>query len=255
MRALLDKVTKDHVFRVFRLLFFGLLAFDEFLAASRPADPSALLISKVPLVFEDTLDWVPTPILLSRAHTVACVASLVAALAPYRWYKKSAVIAAVLYNFAYWSNALDRFQHHFLLCMLLVLLPWAHDHSWVRRLVVVQLAIVYFWTAVAKLADDGLFLGGDFVRMAARRREVFDAVHYMASMVGLEDGTVWSIFAANIVGVELLLVVLLLTERVPWLAIFVGVSMHLGIEFVGKLSIGRFSWFMMSLYILLIPAQ
>ena len=255
MRALLDKVTKDHVFRVFRLLFFGLLAFDELIASYKPVESSALLISKVPLIFEDGLDWVPTEKFLSRVHWLACGGAMVASLGPHASYKFAAIEVAVLYNFAYWANALDRFQHHALLCMLLVLLPWVYEKTWVRRLLTIQLAIVYFWTAVAKLADDGLFLGGDFVRMAARRREVFDAVHYMASMVGLEDGTVWSIFAANIVGVELLLVVLLLTERVPWLAIFVGVSMHLGIEFVGKLSIGRFSWFMMSLYILLIPAQ
>jgi hypothetical protein len=242
-------------FRIFRLLFFGLLALDELIAAAAPTEPSALLMSKVPLLFEEGLDWVPTPKALSHVHAVACLAAIVASVGTDSVYKHAAVAAAACYNFAYWANAIDGYQHHYLLCLLLALLPWARDHGWVRRLITVQLAIVYFWTTVAKLADGGLFLEGHFVRMTARRRGVYDGIHDLSVMTGIDELSLWSLFAVQVVVAEILLVVLLLTGRAPWLAIAIGAAMHLGFQVVGNLSIGYFSWYMIVLYILLVPVR
>lgn len=242
-------------FRIFRLLFFGLLALDEFFAAVVHAEPSALLMSKVPLFFEEGLDWVPTPKALSRVHTVACLAAFAASVCPDAVYKHAAISAAVCYNFAYWANAIDGYQHHYLLCLLLTLLPWVRDHEWVKRLIVVQLAIVYFWTSVAKLADGGLFLEGHFIRMTTRHIWVYDRVHELSVVTGIDELSLWSLFAIQVVIAEILLVALLLTGRMPWLAIIIGVAMHLSFEIVGKLSIGFFSWYMMTLYILCVPSM
>ena len=243
----------QHVFRVFRLAFFGLLAFDLFLDGMNERDSSTFLVSKVPLLFEDGLDFVPSTKLLARVQKVGCVAALVASVGPDRYYKHAAIGASVTYNFVYWANALDRWQHHYLLCLLLILLPWIDKHAWVQRLVACQLAIVYFWTAVAKLTDDGIFVTGDFLRTTAQRREVYDGIHAVASFVNLEDSYVWGAAALSVIAVELLLVALLLTQRAPYLAIALGVSMHLSFEFVGKLSIGRFSWYCITLFLLVLP--
>jgi hypothetical protein len=241
-------------FRVYRTLFFLLLAFDALSMSARPDNaPSTFRLSKVPLIFEDGLDWVPSDAVLWKVLFAASFTSLATALAPEKLYKYCAVVTALLYNFAYWANAVDRYQHHLLLAELLMLLPWAGEKSWVRRLIVVQVAIVYFWTAVAKVSDGGTFLSGDFVRTTSQRREVFDAVHLVAEALGISDRDVWSFAAYHVVAVELLLTALLLTGRAPLLAVFMGVNLHLGFEFVGRLSIGFFSWYMVLFYLLIIP--
>ena len=105
------------------------------------------------------------------------------------------------------------------------------------------------WTAVAKLADGGLFLEGHFVRMAARRTHVFEGVHLIAGAFGTDDVTVWSLLALGVVATEVVLAVLLVNERAPLFSAFLGLAMHLGFEVVGKLSIGLFSWYMIILFV------
>ena len=241
------------VFRAFRFLFFGLLAFDLFLDGMNPRDPSTFLVSKVPLLFEGGLDWVPSPKLLARVQMVGFLAALVASLGSDRRYKHAAIVTAVMYNFAYFANAADRYQHHALLAELLILLPWVNEHDWVHQLIVVTVGIVYFWTAVAKLTDGGLFLSGAFLRTTAPRREVYDLVHTVASLVSFDDDALWSVAALGVVAVELILAGLFLGRRAPYLAIALGVPLHLGFEFVAKLSIGRFSWYCITLYLLILP--
>ncbi len=241
------------VFRAFRFFFFGLLAFDLFLDGMNPRDPSTFLVSKVPILFENGLDFVPSPKLLARVQLVGCVAALIASVGADRWYKHVAIITSVMYNFAYFGNAADRYQHHALLAELLILLPWVNEHDWVRQLVAVTFGIVYFWTAVAKLTDGGLFLSGAFLRTTAPRREVYDLVHTIASFVHFDDDALWSMAALGVVGVELILAALFLSQRAPYLAIALGIPMHLGFEFVAKLSIGRFSWYCITLYLLILP--
>lgn len=241
------------LWRVFRLLFFGLLAADALWKFTGPTESSSLLVSKIPLLFEEGLDWVPTPKFLARISGVVCLAAAVASLGPERFYPRAAAVAAAGYNIAYFGDTTDRYQHHYLLCLLLALLPWARDHAWVKRLVFVQLALVYFWTGVAKIVDGGLFLEGHFVRMAARRRIVFDGVHWLSELTGIDDISMWSLLAVQVVLFEVVLCGLLLTGRAPRLAVVLGVAMHLGFELVGKLSIGYFSWYMLTLYILVVP--
>ena len=195
----------------------------------------------------------PTLKLVSRLYALTAAAACVASLGTDRWYTPAALVAACAYTLAYFSNVCDKYQHHYLLCLLLILLPWARTRTWVQRLIFYQVAIVYFWTAVAKITDGGLFLSGAFVRTTARRREVFDAVHVASSYVGVEDETMWSALAFSVVAVELVLCVLLATGKFRGLAILIGVHMHMGVEFVGKLSIGFFSYYMLSLYVLLLP--
>ncbi len=247
---------QPYAFRLFRLTFFGLLAVDTFIWSYKwgsDSNVSAFRISKLPFIFEDGLDFVPTLKLVSRLYALTAAAACVASLGTDRWYTPAALVAACTYTLAYFSNACDRYQHHFLLCLLLILLPWARTRVWVQRLIFYQVAIVYFWTAVAKITDGGLFLSGAFVRTTARRREVCDAVHVAASYAGVQDTTMWSVLAVCVVVLELALCILLVANKLRWLAILIGVSMHLGIEFVGRLSIGFFSWYMLFFYVLLLP--
>ena len=96
------------------------------------------------------------------------------------------------------------------------------------------------------------FLSGDFLKTTAQRREVYDAVHIIASSFGVSDDTLWAALAWSVVLIELGLCWFLLTEDAPVPTAALGVAMHMGFEFVGRLSIGRFSWYMAAFYLLLL---
>ena len=244
---------RSWVWRVFRLLFFGILAVDTFEKFTGRAEDSALLVSKIPLIFEEGLDWVPSARFLARLYGIVAAAAAVASLGPEWLYPRAAAVAATCYNVAYFGDTTDRYQHHYLLCMLLALLPLVPTHAWVRRLMVVQLAIVYFWTAISKITDGGLFLAGHFVRSTSQRRIVYDTVHTIADTIGVADADMWHYAAIYIVASQVVLSVLLLTGYAPRLMVALGVVMHLGFEVVGRLSIGYFSWYMLTVYMLLAP--
>ncbi len=251
-------VVQPYAFRLFRLVFFGILAVDTTLhgavALLLPASgASAFRASKLPFVFEGLLDFVPTALLVSRLLLVTAVASCVASLGSDRYYHTASLVASAAYSIAYFSSVLDRYQHHLLLSYLLVLLPWAPTRAWVQRLIAWQVSIVYFWTVVTKLSDGGVFLNGDFVRSTAQLRGVFDAVHTVSSTIGVADTTMWTVIAVGVVAVEVLLCVLLLPDHLRVLSIVPGVALHAGIEVLGTLSIGFFSFYMLAFYLLWLP--
>lgn len=261
LRTTTTKKKKKMALVIVNALFYGVLACDEFVLsvkmnASAEAMTSSLMMSKIPMIFENFLEWVPSTGFLARVHFMACVSSLLVVLL---CWKKSArkhagfralqIFVAVCYNFAYWANALDQYQHKYFLCLVLILLPWPKANG---RLIVIQFAILYFWTAVAKVTDGGVFLSGDLLKMTTQRREVYDGVHFVSALVGVEDDTLWALSAWCVVVVELVLCLLLLTEDARVLTAIIGITMHANFEVVGNLSIGWFSYYMIAFYVFLI---
>ncbi len=111
---------------------------------------------------------------------------------------------------------------------------------WPWRLLLVQLSLVYAWAAIAKL--DGAWLDGTV--LAAQLGEGF-AREQIARI-----GFAW--VARFIVAIELALAVLLQLRRAWLVALLLGVGFHLGVELSG-FRIGLFSYFMLALYLLLVP--
>jgi hypothetical protein len=161
-------------------------------------------------------------------------------------------LATVLYGWLYFSSQLDSYQHHYLVFLLLLLscfVPWRRPvdatpqtrvRSWAVRLMLLQLAIVYFYAAVSKMNGawlDGRTLGS---QLQGSMRDLINTT------VGMKAAA-WSVLL-----VELVLATTVWTRRAWVIAAPLGIALHLGIM-QSNLEIGLFAWLMLGLYILVVP--
>lgn len=161
-------------------------------------------------------------------------------------------IAAALYAWIYFSSQLDSYQHHYLVALMLFLLcfvDWQRPTDrrtpnviggWPLRLLLVELAMMYFWAAISKA--DGAWLNGSTLSLQ---------IH--GSMRSAIEHTVGFGFAAKVVLlVEFALAATIWYRPGWWVALPMGVALHAGIVWSG-LEIGLFAWLMLVLYLLLVP--
>ncbi len=161
-------------------------------------------------------------------------------------------VATAIYGWLYFSSHLDSYQHHYLVWLVLLLacfVPWQRPadatpttpvRSWALRLILVQLAILYFWAAVSKMSSawlDGSTLSG---QMSGSVRSLIDATVQL-------KGAAWIV-----VLVELTLAATVWNKRAWSVAAPLGIGLHLGI-LATSLDIGLFAWLMLGLYILIVP--
>jgi hypothetical protein len=136
-----------------------------------------------------------------------------------------------------------------LILLLSCFVPWQRPagtpattpvRSWALRLILIQLALLYFWAAISKM--NGAWLDG-----AALSRQMFGPVRWLI------DHTVHMTGAAVIVLVtELVLAATVWSKRTWWIALPVGIALHVGI-LATSLDIGLFAWLMLGLYTLVVP--
>ena len=176
------------------------------------------------------------------------------------------VMLALLFSAGYFISQLNSYQHHYLLAIALGLLaafPWpdlasatgkageqgkagkqskaAHnERDWPVRMLLVALSVMYVFAAVAKL--DGAWLDGSTLQRQITSGWTRD----------IAEGLGWAATAKLTILVELSLALFIHIRRLWPLAILLGVGMHLTFEFSG-LRIGLFSYFMATLYLLLLP--
>jgi hypothetical protein len=182
----------------------------------------------------------------------ASVCALVSVVAPAR--RRWALLGAAFFNLYYLSNGIDGFQHHYLLCILLVLVPLAEEDALAMRVLDAQVAIVYFYTARTKF--DTAFLTGDILALTTLSRRTHGLVHFVAETVGVEDlavfrASAWYVLAAELALCAALLARPYLSKRARVTAFALGVLMHAGIEIFGRLVIGFFSYYMIVILALL----
>jgi Vitamin K-dependent gamma-carboxylase len=235
---------------LFRLIFFGLHAVDAFLQIGHAPRYGAggFNVQQLPG------HWLPDPTRVGMTFTYGTMTILFALIAQGVMVRWLLPIAAVLYGYAYFVSQLDSFQHHYLMWLLLVVLCFVPtqptsigaDHrswlrSWALRLLLVQLAIVYVWAAIAKM--DGPWLDGTLLM-----RQVHTST--MRTLIG---GIGYRTAAIAVLATELTLATALCNRRLWWLALPLGIALHGGVEMI-DLDIGLFSYFMLALYLLLVPA-
>ncbi|HEC64079.1 MAG TPA: hypothetical protein ENI23_02155 [bacterium] len=177
-------------------------------------------------------------------------------------YTISTTCGALTYSLAFFGTALDSFQHHYLLCLVLVILIFKEEgEEWVSRLLSVQLSIVYLFTVITKLTDGFLFLKGAFTPNIAMVMKVHNFVTWISRSTGIiEEYHVWSAMAfITILGEVFLAVSIVVAVRykdndtlrarlfgfIVWIA---GTTLHISFEVFGSISIRFFSWYMVLLY-------
>jgi hypothetical protein len=240
-------------FVVFRFCFFGMLSVDAFLQLPHASRYGANGFN-VP-----HFAWLPLPspgrASITFVHGALCV--LFALIAQGAFTRVVLPIVTVLYGWAYFSSQLDSYQHHYLMWLLLVIMCFAPREpdplpkgasphaprtvtSWAFRLALVQCSIVYLWAAISKI--DPLWLDGTALYIQAKDgwfRNTIDAIGFSRVALMVMAGEVFLAAA--------------LWNRTLWLpALFIGVGLHIGIEFVG-LEIGLFSYLMIAVYLLVVP--
>lgn len=243
-----------------RVMFFGVLAVDAFLQLSHAPRYGAggFNVSHVPAL--DGVLGVPSRAAVAVSYLLqSYLAARIVFGVSIAW---SVRMLAVLFGLTYFVSQLNAYQHHYLVFLLLVIacfVPWdrarrevagagpdraEHDPAiatWALRLLIVQLALLYAWAAVAKLAPawlDGTTL--DRQMTVPWVRDFLDATVGYAGMA-------WLVMLG-----EAALVVGVLWRRAWPVAWVVGVSFHVGVELAG-FEIGLFSYFMLGLYALFIP--
>lgn len=161
-------------------------------------------------------------------------------------------VATAIYGWLYFGSQLDSYQHHYLVWLMLVLtcfVPWQRPgdavpatrvRSWALRLMLVQLAIVYFWAAVSKL--NGAWLDGSTLSQQ---------IHGGARTL-IESTVKFPAASVFVVLTELVLAATIWSKRTWFVAAPLGLALHIGILWTG-LEIGLFAWLMIGLYIFVIP--
>ena len=227
-----------------RFWIFGVLAIDAFFQLSHAPRYGAGGFNVAHLPWLDGV--APGRVVVGAAYVV--LTYVFAAIAVGVGSRGLVAVAAALYAWIYAVSQLDSYQHHYLVALVLVLacfVPWFAPtgavRSWALRLVLVELGIVYLWTAIAKIDDawlDGtalsVQLGDGAIRTAIDATIGFKAAAGLVILVELFlAGAIWC--------------------RPLWrFAWPIGLALHLGIAFT-DLEIGLFSWIMVALYTLVIP--
>lgn len=171
---------------------------------------------------------------------------------------------AVLWNAVYFSSQLDSYQHHYLIGLVLIILcfvpfdqeegddapPEAPRRTWAGRLLVVQLSILYFWTAVAKV--DGQWLSGETLTTQVSVDWVRDLADSAGRAMGSDATGFWSLSSIAVCLGECFVAAGWQIPRLRVPTLLLGAGFHAGVEILG-FKIGLFSYFMFTMYLLLVP--
>ncbi|MEM7243746.1 MAG: HTTM domain-containing protein [Acidobacteriota bacterium] len=239
---------------VFRVTFFTLLAIDVWRRLGSSAMYGADGFNVSHLTPIDA--WVPVPtagfIVVLRLLQIGLAIRVAFGGAP-RW---AVPLLATSFGVTYFLSQLDGYQHHYLIWLLLVILSfvdWSRPLalSWPYRLLLVQLSITYVWTAVTKMEPS--WVDGSLIARQVSGETLQDLTAFASAKIAQPLGSGWALSAISVLVLELFLAVALQFAKLrPW-AWLLGMALHFGIEMAG-LKIGLFSWYLFSLYVLILPA-
>ncbi len=250
----------------FRVVFFGLLAFDLWVLmvphAPRHAD-GAFNVSHVP--FLDVVLPAPNAVGMTALYLVAGFLAMRIALGLAT--RVSIVALTILYSVAYFWSQVDSYQHHYLICLLLLLscfVPFDHTpgldrarkpsepasvRSWAARLIYVQVSIVYFFTATTKV--DEHWLNGWALEKIIQVEWVRDFYAATNEALGWSDLGAYAFVAHAIMIWQFFVAVAFLFPKLRPAACLTGPMFHILVELI-DLKIGWFSYYMIGIYYLLL---
>lgn len=179
--------------------------------------------------------------------------------------RRSAIALCVIFSTIYFSSQIDSFQHHYLLCWLLLLncfLPasaWGTDssrrpaegenssgrrvHSWAFQLIYVQLGIIYFWAAVTKTS--AAWLNGSGVRWILTSRELLAPIEEFMETLGFHPALALVALASVAMVGEYLTALIYWIPSLRFAGFLLVPVFHSGIELMG-LNIGLFTYYMVA---------
>ena len=278
MRALWHRYWFEHSvlsgrLTAFRVVFFGLLAFDAWLLNLGHAPRygvEGFNVSQIGLL--DPWLPVPTPAIITVMYLVSGFLALRAALGIA--VRSSVWGTTILWSGAYFWSQADSYQHHYLIALVLVIacaIPWdstasldrptpkdGAEHppradtrvkSWGMRLLYVEVAITYYFTAITKM--DAHWVDGSTVESLTTGSALVALVRETSALTGL---TVDSLFIVVVYGVivgEVFAGAVFLWPRLHKIGFFVVPVFHILVEHLG-VDIGWFSYYMIAIDVILL---
>jgi len=249
---------------LFRIIFFGLLAFDQWLLMFPHAPRYGIAgfnVGHIPAF--DSAFPLPTVGVVGVAYLVGGFLSARVALGIS--VDVSLRLLTILYGAVYFSSQIDSYQHHYLIALLLFVcwfLPLGGDcsqpedrddespsmvRSWATRLIYVEVSVVYFYTAVTKTTAS--WLDGTALQKIITSGEVAD-LHDQVSLMISDDGlAAYAITAHTIMIWQYFVAVSFLIPRLRPVACITGPIFHVLVELI-NLKIGWFSYYMIGIYYL-----
>ncbi len=253
----------------FRAVFFGLLAFDQWMLMVVHAPRygvGGFNVSHLPSL--DPILPVPTAGLMTLAFFVGGFLPLRVALGIAT--RGSLYALTVIYGAAYFWSQADSYQHHYLIALLLLLccfLP--HEvltglerpadgaprpprvRSWATRLIYVEVSIVYFYTAVTKTTEE--WMNGWALERIIQTESMRGFLGWSAEVLSLDPLTPYAVTGHVIMLWQYFVALAFLVPRLHKVACITGPLFHILVEVI-DLKIGWFSYYMIGIYyILLFP--
>lgn len=264
-----------------RILVFGLLAWDLW-TTFIPHAPryGAGGVNATQFAWLDAIAPVPTPAAVGALWLLTGFLALRCALGVAT--RTSAVLIAVLFSWSYlWSQA-DSYQHHYFVCLALTLfallptgalrtdrglygdappppddgetpLPPGKVRHFGVRMLYVQLAILYGWTAFTKL--DATWLDGHTIASLLGKPELREAVLSAGARFGLAPDQVYPAIAWATMFGEFFAALVFLVRPLWGLGLVTVPFFHLFVEFT-EFDIEYFSYYMIAFdVVLLCPSR
>lgn len=262
-----------------RFAVFGLLAYDlcvNFITHAPRYGAGGVNASQ--FAWLDPILPMPSTPVVSAAWLLAAFLAARAALGIA--VRTSVIAVAVLYGGVYvWCQA-DSYQHHYLVCLLLLVLAMVPAQAWLTRppaappvdgpprdveasdgdathwslrMIYVMLALMYLWTGVTKA--NPVWLSGDTLYQltsSAENRQMFASI---GDALGMSGTAIYPVMAWAIMLGELVAGVFFIWRRLWFIGLLVVPWFHVGVEVIG-FEIELFSYYMLAIdVILLMPRR
>ncbi len=254
-------------YALLRVFFFGLLAYDLVSVTFKHAARYGVDGFNVPqFTWMTALTPVPNAEVVGGLWLACALFALFSAAGVLTTF--SIRMTCVLYSGIYFSSQIDSYQHHYLLCLLLFLfalpnqqfwsLKTSNDdrRSWMPTLLYLQIALVYFWTGIAKA--DSTWLTGVTLESMSNSEIVLSHIGSLAaSLYGVDTDpslaldAMYRSLSVTVMTGELLIPLCFLFKRLRILGLVLTPFFHIGVEMLG-LDIELFSFYMISLNTLLL---
>lgn len=237
---------------LFRVLFFGVFAIDAWLQIAHAPRYGYRDFNVAHFAFLEAI--LPMPTRTSMLLIYGAQAYLGARIMLGGVHRGFYIALAALFAYGYFISQLNSYQHHYLLAIALGLaaaFPWPSSRrphaatqqrarNWPVRMLLVAMSVMYIYAALAKL--DGEWTDGSTLRVQLQPGFIRDTAAFLG----------WGGTAKLAILAELALAVLIHWRRAWPFALVLGIGMHMSFHWAG-LKIGLFSYFMVTLYLLILP--
>ena len=252
-----------------RTFFFGLLSYDLISITLKHAARYGVDGFNVPHVsWLGLLLPTPTPQVVAVLWTVCAACACLAALNVCT--TVTIRLTAALYTGIYFWSQADSYQHHYLNAIILVVLACLPARAWMSSkhdepgkdafpllgLLYCQFALVYFWTAVAKI--DSTWLSGITMMSLSQSDTLLMFTAQLSELVygtsgdpQLAHDALYRTLSLAVIAGELLVAICFILPRLRTLGLFLAPTFHLSVEFLG-LDIELFSLYMIGINLILL---